>query len=73
MAKKYTWLKDLLHVFMEGNYLMFVGTCGRLIDMGEKSIIFRSVTFQNLVQNSCNTGLVTHMQVDLPWNLNLSR
>jgi hypothetical protein len=29
MAKKYTWLKDLSHVFMEGNYLMFVGTRGR--------------------------------------------
>jgi hypothetical protein len=31
-------------------------------DVGEKSIIFRSVTFQN----SCNTGLITHLQVDLP-------
>jgi hypothetical protein len=34
--------------------------------VGEKRIIFSSVTFQNLVQNSCNVGLVTHLQVDLP-------
>jgi hypothetical protein len=26
------------------------------LDVGEKSIIFRSVTFQNLVHNSCNVG-----------------
>jgi hypothetical protein len=26
------------------------------LDVGEKSIIFRSVTFQNLVHNSCNAG-----------------
>jgi hypothetical protein len=51
---------------MEGNYLMFVSTRGYWIDVDEKSIIFRSVTFQNLVQNSCNIGLVMHLQVDLP-------
>jgi hypothetical protein len=51
---------------MKGNYLMFMGTHVRYIDMDEKSIIFRSVTFQNLVQNPCNIGLVTHLQVDLP-------
>jgi hypothetical protein len=59
-------LKDLSQVFMEGNYLMFVGTHEQYIDVDEKSIIFSSVIFQNVVQNSCNTGLVTHLQVDLP-------
>jgi hypothetical protein len=39
------------------------------LDVGEKRIIFESVTFQNLVHNSCNDGLVTHLQVDLPSNL----
>jgi hypothetical protein len=39
---------------------------GPRLDVGEKNIIFKSVTFQNLVQNSCNVGLVTHLQVDLP-------
>jgi hypothetical protein len=34
---------------------------GARLDVAEKSIIFRSVTFQNLVQNSCNARLVTHM------------
>jgi hypothetical protein len=43
------------------------------LDVGEKSIIFRSVTFQNLVHNSYNVRLVTHLQVDLPWNLNSAR
>jgi hypothetical protein len=61
MARKYTSLKDLSQVFIEGNYLIFVGTHGRYIYVGEKSIIFRSVTFQNLVQNSYNAGLVTHL------------
>jgi hypothetical protein len=51
---------------MEGNYLMFVGTHEQYIDVDEKSIIFSSVIFQNVVQNSCNAGLVTHLQVDLP-------
>jgi hypothetical protein len=36
------------------------------LNVGEKSIIFRNVTFQNLVHNSCNTRHVTHLQVDLP-------
>jgi hypothetical protein len=31
-----------------------------------KELFFRSVTFQNLVKNSCNTELITHLQVDLP-------
>jgi hypothetical protein len=39
---------------------------GVRLDVGEKSIIFRSVTFQNIVQKSYNGGLVTHLQVDLP-------
>jgi hypothetical protein len=73
MARKYTWLKDLSQVIMEGNYHMFMGTHGARLDMSEKSIIFSSVTFQNIVQNSCNTGLVTHLQVDLPWKLKSAR
>jgi hypothetical protein len=35
------------------------------LDVSEKSIIFRSITFQNLVYNSCNASHVTHLQ-DLP-------
>jgi hypothetical protein len=35
-------------------------------DMGEKNIIFCSITFQNLVHNLCNARLVMHLQVDLP-------
>jgi hypothetical protein len=31
------------------------------LDVGEKRIIFGSITFQNLVYNSCNVGLVTHL------------
>jgi hypothetical protein len=42
---------------------------GARLDVGEKRIIFWSVTFQNLVHNSCNAGLVTHLQEDLPSNL----
>jgi hypothetical protein len=34
---------------MEGNYLMFAGTRGRKVDVDEKNIIFRSITFQNSV------------------------
>jgi hypothetical protein len=45
---------------MEGGYLM---------SAGEKRISFRSVRFQNLVQNSCNVGLIMHLQVDLHSNL----
>jgi hypothetical protein len=41
---------------------------GARLDVGEKRIIFGSVTFQNLVHNSCNDGLVTHLQVDHPSN-----
>jgi hypothetical protein len=29
MARKYNSLNDLSQVFMEGDYLIFVGTCGR--------------------------------------------
>jgi hypothetical protein len=50
---------------MEGKYLMWVHA-GASLYVGEKSNIFRSITFQNVVQNSCNTGLVMHLQVDLP-------
>jgi hypothetical protein len=46
---------------------------GARVSMGDKRIIFMSVTFQNLVQNSCNTGLVTHLQVDLHSNLGSER
>jgi hypothetical protein len=38
---------------------------GARLDVGEKRINFRCVTFQNVVQNSCNAGHVTHLQVDL--------
>jgi hypothetical protein len=34
---------------------------GARFDVGEKRIIFRSITFQNLVHNSCNIGLLTHL------------
>jgi hypothetical protein len=34
---------------------------GARLDVGEKRIIFVSVTFQNLVHNSCNAGLVMHL------------
>jgi hypothetical protein len=37
---------------------------GARLDLGGKRIIFRSVTFQNVVKNSCNAQLVTHLQVD---------
>jgi hypothetical protein len=44
--------------------------CGytRALDLTwvRKRIIFRSVTFQNLVHNSCNVWHVMHMMVDLP-------
>jgi hypothetical protein len=35
------------------------------LDVDEKNIIFRSVTFQNIIQNLCNADLVTHLHVDL--------
>jgi hypothetical protein len=38
---------------------------GARLNVGEKSIIFRSVTFQILVHNSYNARYLTHMQVDL--------
>jgi hypothetical protein len=34
---------------------------GARLNVGEKSIIFRSVTFQNLVHNSYNARHVTHL------------
>jgi hypothetical protein len=37
---------------------------GARLVVDEKKIIFRSVTFQNVVQNSYNTQLVTHLQVN---------
>jgi hypothetical protein len=39
---------------------------GARLDVGEKRIILNNVTFQNLVQNSCNVSLVMHLQVNLP-------
>jgi hypothetical protein len=42
---------------------------GARLDVGEKRIIFGSVTVQNFIHNSCNVGHVTHLQVDLPSNL----
>jgi hypothetical protein len=69
MARKYPWLKDekfIINTLLKGiNSCLWVHVGARL-DVGEKRIIFRSVTLQNLVQNSCNDGLVTHLQVDLP-------
>jgi hypothetical protein len=38
---------------------------GARLDVGEKSIIFKSITFQNLVHNSYNARHVTHLLVDL--------
>jgi hypothetical protein len=35
---------------MKENYLIFVGTRGARLDVCEKRIIFRNVTFLNLVQ-----------------------
>jgi hypothetical protein len=69
MVKKYPGLKDerfIVNALWKGiNSCLHVHVGARL-DVCEKRIIFRSVTFQNLVQNSCNAGLVTHLQVDLP-------
>jgi hypothetical protein len=45
---------------------------GASLNVGEKSNIFRSVAFQNVVQNSCNAGLEMHLQVDPPEILNQS-
>jgi hypothetical protein len=45
---------------------MFVVHADARLDVGEKSIIFRSVTFQILVYSSCNARHETHLQVDLP-------
>jgi hypothetical protein len=66
MARKYTWLKKLLQVLWKGNILCLRVHAGASLDVGEKSNIFRNDTFQNIVQNSYNAGLVMHLQVDLP-------
>jgi hypothetical protein len=88
IARKYPWLKDDLHQTWQGNIIHWMSCRRRLwkgiisylqvhtgarLDTGEKRIIFRSVTFQNLVQNSCNARLVTHLRVDLTWNLESER
>jgi hypothetical protein len=68
-VRKYPGLKDERYVINElrkGIISCLRIHAGARLDVGEKSIIFRSVTFQNLVQNSCNVGLVTHLQVGLP-------
>jgi hypothetical protein len=44
---------------------------GTILHVIEKRIIFERVIFQNLVHNSCNVGLVMHLQLDLPSNLEL--
>jgi hypothetical protein len=62
MVRKYNSLNVLSHEIMEGDYLMSMVHTGARLDAGEKRIIFRSVTFQNLVQNSYNA--VTHLWVD---------
>jgi hypothetical protein len=76
MMRKYPWLKDkrfLINALWKGIISsLWVHTDTRL-DVDEKKIIFRSIIFQNLVLNSCNAGLVTHLQVDLPWYLNSDR
>jgi hypothetical protein len=69
MARKYTWLKYLSQVLRKGNISCMRVHAGISLNVGEKSNTFRSVTFQNIVQNSCNAGHVMHLQVDLPWNL----
>jgi hypothetical protein len=61
MTRKSNTLNELSHVLMEGDYLMSAVHMGTRVGVGEKIIIFRSVTFQNLVQNSYNVGLVTHL------------
>jgi hypothetical protein len=52
----------LIEIFVAIDY----GSClwvhvGTRLDIGEKNIIFRSITFQNVVQNSSNAGLATHL------------
>jgi hypothetical protein len=54
----------LIERFIVNALWMGINSClrvhaGARLDVGEKRIIFRNVTFQNLVQNSCNVGLVT--------------
>jgi hypothetical protein len=61
----------LIERFITGDYLWV--QAGARLDVDEKNIIFRSVTFQNIVENPYNTDLVTHMQVDLPWKLKSAR
>jgi hypothetical protein len=61
----------LIERFITGDYLWV--QAGARLDVDEKNIIFRSVTFQNVVENPYNADLVTHMQVDLPWKLKSAR
>jgi hypothetical protein len=61
----------LIERFITGDYLWV--QAGTRLDVDEKNIIFRSVTFQNVVENPYNADLVTHMQVDLPWKLKSAR
>jgi hypothetical protein len=61
----------LIERFITCDYLWV--QAGARLDVDEKNIIFRSVTFQNVVENPYNADLVTHMQVDLPWKLKSAR
>jgi hypothetical protein len=54
MARKYTWLKDLSQVLWKGNISCLWVHVGASLDVGDKSNILMTVTFQNVVQNSCN-------------------
>jgi hypothetical protein len=65
MIRKYTWLKDLSQVLWKKNISYLRVHTGGSLDVGEKSNIFQIITFQNVVQNSCNVDLVTHLQIDL--------
>jgi hypothetical protein len=59
--KIYVIERIIVNVLWKGiipNLWVHVGT---RLDMGEESIIFRSVTFQILVHNSYNARHVTHL------------
>jgi hypothetical protein len=62
MARKSNTLNDMSQVLMERGISCLRVHVGPRVSMVEKRIIFRSVIFQNLVQNSCNAILVTHLQ-----------
>jgi hypothetical protein len=68
--KIYVIKRFVINVLWKGIISCFLVYAEARLDMCEKSIIFRSVAFQNLVHKSCNTRHVTHLQVDhTPRNL----